>query len=78
MCGFCLVSSSRQLDAEPEGIAIEDLVPHLVETIVTKFGGAVKPAFEARDDARAAVVCVVVVDWFHPTTVHRRVLFFLL
>ena len=34
-----------QLEAEPDGIPIEDLVPHLVETIVVHFGGAVKPEY---------------------------------
>ena len=34
-----------QLDSEPEGIPIEDLTPHLVETVVNHFGGVVKPAY---------------------------------
>ena len=34
-----------QLEAEPEGIPIEDLVPHLVDTVVTSFGGVLKPEY---------------------------------
>jgi len=34
-----------QLDSEPEGIPIEDLTPHLVETVVNHFGGVVKPSY---------------------------------
>merc|ERR1719310_2708755 len=35
-----------QLDTDQEGIPIEDLTPFLVETIVNKFGGIVKPEYE--------------------------------
>jgi len=34
-----------QLETEREGIPIEDLVPHLVETILTSFGGELKPEY---------------------------------
>eukprot|EP00622_Pseudochattonella_farcimen_P006867 FR742738.1.p1 GENE.FR742738.1~~FR742738.1.p1 ORF type:complete len:281 (+),score=31.47 FR742738.1:67-843(+) len=34
-----------QLDTSTEGIPIEDVVPHLVQTIVDQFGGKVKPAY---------------------------------
>jgi len=40
-----------QLEAEPEGIPIEDLVPHLVETVVERFGGEVRPEFAGEHDA---------------------------
>ena len=35
-----------QLDTHTEGIPIEDLVPHLTETILTEFGGSLQPQFE--------------------------------
>jgi len=35
-----------QLDTHTEGIPIEDLTPHLVETIVNEFGGVIKPEYE--------------------------------
>ena len=34
-----------QLDAEPDGVPIVDLVPHLVEIIRERFGGVVKPEY---------------------------------
>jgi len=34
-----------QLDTHTEGIPIEDLTPHLVETIVNEFGGVIKPEY---------------------------------
>jgi len=34
-----------QLDAEIGGIPIEDLLPHLMDTIVTEFGGIIKPEY---------------------------------
>merc|ERR1719183_443008 len=34
-----------QLDTHTEGIPIEDLVPHLVETIIKEFGGVIKPEY---------------------------------
>merc|ERR1719247_2446994 len=34
-----------QLETETEGIPIEDLVPHLSETIVDEFGGTIKPEY---------------------------------
>jgi len=34
-----------QLETDIEGIPIEDLVPHLVETVCTRFGGQVKPEY---------------------------------
>merc|ERR1719353_489648 len=34
-----------QLETEREGIPIEDLVPHLMETIVSHFGGAVRAEY---------------------------------
>ena len=36
-----------QLEAEPEGIPIEDLVPHLTETLLNNFGATLKPEWEA-------------------------------
>merc|ERR1719183_2071556 len=51
-----------QLDTHTEGIPIEDLVPHLVDTIVNDFGGHVRPEFadehaawqKAQAEAKAA------------------------
>lgn len=40
-----------QLSTDIEGIPIEDLTPHLVETIVNRFGGEIKP--EYADEHRA-------------------------
>ena len=34
-----------QLDAEPDAVPIEDLVPHLTSIIVNKFDGVIKPEF---------------------------------
>ena len=34
-----------QLDAEPDGVPIEDLTPHLVDAIISNFGGVVKPTY---------------------------------
>merc|ERR1719263_2600807 len=35
-----------QLDTHQEGIPIEDLVPHLVDTVISHFGGRIKPEYE--------------------------------
>lgn len=34
------------LDTHTEGIPIEDLVPFLTETMITEFGGQLKPEYE--------------------------------
>jgi len=34
-----------QLDTHTEGIPIEDLVPHLTQTIIDEFGGTIKPEY---------------------------------
>ena len=48
-----------QLESEPDGIPIEDLVPFLTQTIVDSFGGTIKPEYaeehQAWLDAEAAV-----------------------
>ena len=36
-----------QLDAEPKGIPIEDLVPHLTELVLNRFGGVLKEEYAA-------------------------------
>ena len=40
-----------QLDTHTEGIPIEDLVPHLTETILLEFGGELKPEYAAEQEA---------------------------
>jgi len=40
-----------QLDTDTEGIPIEDLVPYLTETIITEFGGELKPEFAEEHEA---------------------------
>jgi ferredoxin-nitrite reductase len=47
-----------QLDAEPAGIPIEDLVPHLTSTLVSKFGAELKPEFAAEQEAFEKEVAV--------------------
>jgi ferredoxin-nitrite reductase len=39
------------LDAEPDGVPIEDLVPHLSEFIIQRFGGEIRPEFEEEQGA---------------------------
>ena len=36
---------------QPDSVPIEDLVPHLTETIVDSFGGKLKPGYEAEQQA---------------------------
>ena len=38
-------SGKLQLEAEPDAVAIEDLVPHLTEVLINDFGGKLKPEF---------------------------------
>ena len=40
-----------QLDTHIEGIPIEDLTPFLVETVITEFGGTLKPEYEEEQAA---------------------------
>merc|ERR1719183_667657 len=40
-----------QLDTHIDGIPIEDLTPFLVETVITEFGGELKPEFEEEHEA---------------------------
>ena len=40
-----------QLDTFTEGIPVEDLMPHLVDVVIEKFGGELKPEYVAEHES---------------------------